>query len=167
MNALGAIIMKIKLAYPSYRKLMPYCKMFLDSYFPFIKIVKVLLSIYILACVIFYSYLKDIIDIPNITILICLIILFLKNYIYAIAVYFKFKNKEIYIDLNNNILINNAKRTKINRKKSIIVNESELILVFNDEKLSFLKGGLLITSDFCNKEDFSKLINYINIDIKK
>ena len=157
MNALGVIIMKIKLAYSSYKEIIPYCKMFLDSYLPFLNIVKVLLSIYLLVCMIFYSYLKDILDIPNITILICLIIL----------VYFKFKNKEININLNNNILISNSKRAKINRKKSIIVNESELILVFNDEKLSFLKGGLLITSDFCNKEDFSKLINYINIDIKK
>lgn len=167
MNALGVIIMKIKLAYSSYKKIIPYCKMFLDSYLPFINFVKVLLSIYLLVCMIFYSYLKDILDIPNITILICLIVLFLKNYIYAIAVYFKFKNKEIYIDFDNNILINNTKRTKINREKSIIVNESELILVFHDEKLSFLKGGILITRDFCNKEDFSKLINYINIDIKK
>ena len=167
MNALGVIIMKIKLAYSSYKEIIPYCKMFLDSYLPFLNIVKVLLSIYLLVCMILYSYLKDILDIPNITILICLIILFFKNYIYAIAVYFKFKNKEININLNNNILISNSKRAKINRKKSIIVNESELILVFNDEKLSFLKGGLLITSDFCNKEDFSKLINYINIDIKK
>ena len=95
MNALGVIIMKIKLAYSSYKEIIPYCKMFLDSYLPFLNIVKVLLSIYLLVCMIFYSYLKDILDIPNITILICLIILFFKNYIYAIAVYFKFKNKAV------------------------------------------------------------------------
>lgn len=159
--------MKIRLAYPSYKKVIPYCKIFLDSYLPFLNIVKVLLSIYLLFCIFFYANLKDILDGSNITILVCLIILIFKDYIYAIAVFFKFKNKEINLDLNNSIFENNTKRAKINRKKSIIVNENELILVFNDAKLSFLRGGLLITSDFCNKEDFSKLLNYINFNIEK
>lgn len=155
--------MKIKLVYKNFKELIPFSKLFFDSCLPFLKVVKILCFIYLIFHILFSSYFSRVMKDSNfIFIFVCLIIIVMAHYLYAIVSFKKFNDKSAIINLNeNNIDLQNKGILEINRKKSIVINEHELVLVLNVKK-SFLNIGLYITDQCCNEEDLRQIITYIN-----
>lgn len=154
--------MKITLVYKNYKELLPFYKMFFDSCYPIFKVVKIGCFIYLIFHLLFSSNYSTIMkDSDFLLIFVCFMILVMKNHLYAIASFIKFNNRRIIINLEENYVVLPSKRIlPINRKKSIVVNNHELILVLN-VKMPFLDIGLFITKQSCNKEDLSRLITHV------
>lgn len=155
--------MKIKLIYKNFKELIPFSKIFFDICLPLIKITKTLGFIFLIFYILFsLCFSRVMIDYNFISTLVCLIIISRVHYLYAIVSFKKFNNKTGIINLNeNNIDLQSKGILEINRKKSNVINEHELVLVLNVKK-SFLNIGLYITDQCCNEEDLRQIITYIN-----
>ena len=111
--------MKIKLVYKNFKELIPFSKLFFDSCLPILKVSKILCFIYLIFYILFSSYFSRVMtDSDFIFMLVCLIILVMSHYLYAIVSFKKFNNKSIIINLNEHSFVSPSKRIlEINRKK--------------------------------------------------
>lgn len=154
--------MKITLVYKNYKELLPFCKMFFNSCYPIFKVNKIVSAIFIILYSLFYPFFSTRLKESDVlTLFVCFLIMVMLYRLYAIISYIKYNNKSIIINLEENKVVLPTKRIlPINRKKSIVMNDHELILVLN-VKLSFLNIGLFLTNPLCKEEDLSQLISHV------
>lgn len=83
------------------------------------------------------------------------------QFVFAFIFFKKFENSILKIDLENeNVMLPNKGMFQINKLKSMIINESDILLVINLN--SSVKFGIPILSDSCDEESRLELINYLS-----
>lgn len=153
--------MDLNLSCQNMKQLILFSKSFINRCLPFLKIVKILVFIYILFYLAFHSY-TSLFKVSDF-LFFCsfLIILYMIYVLYALILYKKYNNKHIHINFEDGTITLPGKSPKaINRKKSKMLNEHEIMLVLN-VYVSFANIGIPIFSQSCDKESFEQLKNYI------
>ena len=153
--------MEIKLSYQNVRQLIPFSKTFFNTCITK-KGWQTIIIIYLIVSLLFNSYFRSIIGNPYFIFLyLCIFILFSMKYIFAFVFYVKFNNAVLHIDLSKGyVTLSNKSTLPINRHKSIIINQSDVLLIIDLN--ASLKFAIPITSTSCDEVAIRKLVDYIS-----
>ena len=153
--------MEIKLSYQNVKQLIVFSKTFFDTCITN-KVWQISIIIYLIISLLFNSFFRSIIGNPTfIFINLCIIILFSMKYMFAFIFYSKFNNAVLHVDLNKGYVTVSKKNTfPINRHKSIVINQSDVLLIINLN--ASLKFAIPITSTTCDEVAIRKLMDCLS-----